>query len=611
MYNFDPYLGSIMPVSEFDFDALNEYITSSKDESLHKLALSTGKKYVGSSSSMTSVLAHFHYLLSQWRPINTSTVSQGFPGHLRSFTKIMRGPAAVFLRYNNGVYAVDADKEFENATVLMNLGKSMEKLLTLSTEDFERYRRTNKDKISGPEQSDPEAYHYSTIGDFIMRSQLDAYDPRLPGTGMFDLKTRAVVSIRMNSQNPEEGQGYQIKGRFGGFESYEREYFDMIRAAFLKYSLQVRIGRMDGIFVAFHNIERIFGFQYVSLPEMDHSIHGQDDTVIGDTEFKLSISLWNKILNKATERFPEQSLRFHFETREAQTPFMYIFAEPVTEEEVHNIQTRRNEEVAAVQKRLLYPETAQEEPATSDSAAEAAASDSGVEASTPDIGVEFGTAAAKGFKTLEEALGQKKGQDTTVTDSGTVNADGTSALGSSQNEEYDSTTKADTKFLDGLKKPEEGNLKPLLGMILTVQNKVNGVPVTRPNELKPEDDWKVDYEVTEFTSLARAWSVYEACQKRRATTAALDEDDDRKASVYLQQLKELSAKGREWRKRQDEIDRDYGTIALNLESKKGSRSEAGKTSSPSPQTSSSSQSSSEPPDSSSPSVVTKLFKYFS
>jgi hypothetical protein len=32
-----------------------------------------------------------------------------------------------------------------------------------------------------------------------MRSQLDAYDPRLPGTGMFDLKTRAAVSIRMES----------------------------------------------------------------------------------------------------------------------------------------------------------------------------------------------------------------------------------------------------------------------------------------------------------------------------------------------------------------------------------------------------------------------------
>ncbi len=89
-----------------------------------------------------------------------------------------------------------------------------------------------------------------------MRSQLDAHDPRLPGTGMFDLKTRAVVTIRMDAQQYESTRGYEIRGRHGEWESFEREYYDMIRAAFLKYSLQVRMGRMDGIFVAFHNTER-------------------------------------------------------------------------------------------------------------------------------------------------------------------------------------------------------------------------------------------------------------------------------------------------------------------------------------------------------------------
>lgn len=39
----------------------------------------------------------------------------------------------------------------------------------------------------------------------------------------------------------------------------------MTRSAFLKYSMQVRIGNMDGIFVAYHNTARIFGFQYISL----------------------------------------------------------------------------------------------------------------------------------------------------------------------------------------------------------------------------------------------------------------------------------------------------------------------------------------------------------
>ena len=306
MYNFDPYLQNIMPVAEFDFAALKQYVTSSRDVALRTLAEEQNKRYVGSSSSMTGMLAHFHFLLSQWREIDTSMLSRSFPEKLTSFTLIQRAPTAVFLRWKDGTYAIDADKEFDSPNILSLLGKSMEKLLTLETEDFERYRKSSSDHVTQDESELPEAFHYSTIGDFLMRSQLDAYDPRLPGTGMFDLKTRSVVSIRMNTQQPEQGMGYEIKGRFGQFESYEKEYFDMIRAAFLKYSLQVRMGRMDGIFVAFHNTERIFGFQYISLEEMDLALHGQSDKTLGDQEFKLSLELLNKILDRATEKFPEQ-----------------------------------------------------------------------------------------------------------------------------------------------------------------------------------------------------------------------------------------------------------------------------------------------------------------
>ena len=138
-----------------------------------------------------------------------------------------------------------------------------------------------------------------------MRSQLDAKDPRLPGTGVFDLKTRAVVSIRMNHKKYEEGSGYQLRHALGEWESFEREFYDMTRATLLKYSLQVRMGRMDGIFLAYHNIERIFGFQYLSLPDLDAVLHGQRDTTLGDQEFKLSISLVDELLTRATAAFPD------------------------------------------------------------------------------------------------------------------------------------------------------------------------------------------------------------------------------------------------------------------------------------------------------------------
>jgi Mitochondrial protein Pet127 len=58
--------------------------------------------------------------------------------------------------------------------------------------------------------------------------------------------------------------------------------------------------------VAFHNTEKIFGFQYIPLEEMDSCLHGGWNTGIGDREFKLSLQLLNDVLNKSTEKFPEQ-----------------------------------------------------------------------------------------------------------------------------------------------------------------------------------------------------------------------------------------------------------------------------------------------------------------
>ena len=304
VYNFDPYLERIMPAAEFDFNALKRYITSSDDNTLRNIASDSDKRYSGSSSSMTAVLAHFHYLISQWRPLEFGTLSKSFPNASTNTTVIERAPAAIFLKWRNGRYAIDADKEFSNSNILMMLGKSMEKLLTLPTSEFEKYRLSNPEQVSHEARTTPDSFHFTTTGKFMLRSQLDAYDSRLPGTGMFDLKTRAVVTVRMDAKNYKEGRDYEIRQSYGEWESFEREYHDMIRSAFLKYSLQVRMGRMDGIFVAFHNTQRIFGFQYVPLSEMDQALHGQNDTSLGNREFALSLSLLEKVLDKATEKYP-------------------------------------------------------------------------------------------------------------------------------------------------------------------------------------------------------------------------------------------------------------------------------------------------------------------
>lgn len=579
VYNFDPYLERIMPVSDFDFSALNEYITSSRDTTLRNLAVERGKKYVGSSSSMTAVLTHFHFLLSQWREINEQTMSRGFSDKNKSFTVIQRSPCAVFLRHQDGVYAIDADKEFDSANVLMSLGKSMEKLLTLEKEDFELYRKSNKSNSSEEIPKTPEAYHYSELGDFLMRSQLDAYDPRLPGTGMFDLKTRAVVSIRMNAKKYEDGVGYEIRNRFGDYESYEREFFDMIRSAFLKYSLQVRMGRMDGIFVAFHNVERIFGFQYVSLSELDMHLHGQSDTTLGDQEFNTSVKLLNEVLDRAAAKFPGRSLRLHFETRNAVTPFMYIFAEPMDEDKIKAIQEKNKGEIDAYEKRIYNSGTilsANRESVASVEGAVEALSGSKSQETREDAMEELDVncnlelnleesadslASSTERASSEELLDSLESSESHLSSTDieeSVDADSITA-GASKND-------ADVSFLDEIDqiRPESlsGEPQSVLAMTLMIFNKVNGTRVVRPKNLGPDDKWSIDYELAEVESQERAQRLYKACLTRREAALSAPQDQDAYANFYLKKLKTMSDKGAEWRKAQDELDVGREVVVL-------------------------------------------------
>jgi hypothetical protein len=104
-----------------------------------------------------------------------------------------------------------------------------------------------------------------------------------------------------------------LKRAHGLYESFEREYYDMIRSAFLKYSFQVRIGHMDGILVAYHNTRKIFGFQYISREEMDSRLFGS--TRIGDDVFRNSLVMFESVLDEATKKYPAQTLRISFDTK--------------------------------------------------------------------------------------------------------------------------------------------------------------------------------------------------------------------------------------------------------------------------------------------------------
>ncbi|SMN20015.1 similar to Saccharomyces cerevisiae YOR017W PET127 Protein with a role in 5'-end processing of mitochondrial RNAs, located in the mitochondrial membrane [Maudiozyma saulgeensis] len=280
VYLFDPKLEKITP--EFlekkiyttgnQKDPTNNkenaplFITPHRDKSLMAVAKKLRKRYISSSSSMTAILSHFHFLLSNFRGLNIedTPISDRFDHRRCNFSRGAKFPATVILRkMNNKIRSIDSDKTFDKEMVLSLLGHSLENFLTVDSKS--------------PKLQD-DFYHYSKINDFIVRSQLDAYDPSLPGTGVFDLKTRAVSAIRHDLPYVEKNNnvtGYRLDRIHGQYESFEREFYELIRSTLLKYSLQSRIGKMDGIFVAYHNISKLFGFQYLPQEELDYIIHSK------------------------------------------------------------------------------------------------------------------------------------------------------------------------------------------------------------------------------------------------------------------------------------------------------------------------------------------------
>lgn len=329
IYNYDPHLRKVLDVDLFDYGALPPYLTSSRDPELLEITEKQGKRYCGSTSSMTGLLSHCYYLLSRWKEPELSGFSPAFGEMPTGFSEGAKMPVSIVLRRQpSGFYAIDADKfsdgDAENSNyVLTSLGKSLEKFLTASPQEYRLYERINSWKLSEEVRNQQEAYHYAKTEKLLMRSQLDCHDPRLPN-GTFDLKTRAVVSVRHDRANYPEASGYQIQYGKGLWESFEREYFDMVRAAFLKYNFQARIGHMDGIFVAYHNTSQIFGFQYIPLKEMNLRLFGSNE--MGDAAYNLCLGLLEKILDTVTAQIPDESVAVTLETRSGANA-MTVFAE--------------------------------------------------------------------------------------------------------------------------------------------------------------------------------------------------------------------------------------------------------------------------------------------
>lgn len=71
-------------------------------------------------------------------------------------------------------------------------------------------------------------------------------------------------------------------------------------------SFQARIGAMDGVFIAYHNTARMFGFQYVPVAEMEQRLYGPGPPERGERVFEKCVGLMEVLVAQIVDCFPGQ-----------------------------------------------------------------------------------------------------------------------------------------------------------------------------------------------------------------------------------------------------------------------------------------------------------------
>ncbi|OBA19981.1 Pet127-domain-containing protein [Metschnikowia bicuspidata var. bicuspidata NRRL YB-4993] len=376
VYNFNPYLKQIVSHEDFDFEKVQKFVSASKDATLLREAKAQNKKFYSSTSSMTLTLHQFYLFLNNYTPSEDSKYRFDFPNFSRTARDL---PLAVIVEPKgvneaNGetIYSVTSDKSTDVEILLSAMGHCLEALLTTEEEEFKELLIKRDGDEKDEKKTAENVYNYLGYGDFLMRSQLDCYDSRLPGNGTFDLKTRAAASVRYDKASEAADSSYQIWKLKGNVESFQREFEDLIRTGgLLKYGFQARIGQMDGIFVAYHNINSFFGFQYLPLSEIDKvfysntrfdekiETHGaandieQDGnmaSLFAEAQFKASIRIWQDVMKTVERDFKGteyEGSAFRLVTnrvsrRENPAPqkesFLSVFAVPISRAEADELQ---------------------------------------------------------------------------------------------------------------------------------------------------------------------------------------------------------------------------------------------------------------------------------
>lgn len=297
------FLKNIPKLENLAMDHIPEYIPPSQDKTLLEFARNSNIKYVMSTSTISQVLSQIYYLLSWFRPPMFDNVFEEFENEPKKYMISQRKPVTNILRKldeSKGIYGLDGDPgifQYKN-DILLNLGRVLERFLTLTPDEFNSSLLKNNAKYENKYVIPDDHHRFMKVNnDICLRSQIDchSFNPQTKQPFVFEIKTRACCPMRYELANFADFFDYKINNIKGLHSSFEREYYDLIRGAFLKYAFQLKIGRMDGAFMAYHNTQEIFGFEYIKTKEIMERVFGSE--IYSDVCFLISSKILTELLN--------------------------------------------------------------------------------------------------------------------------------------------------------------------------------------------------------------------------------------------------------------------------------------------------------------------------
>ena len=294
---------------EIDMERISSWKPPSLDTQLLNMGLENKTKFVMSTSSVSSLMTHLLFLSSFFKEADYSMLASFNRASQMRFMSSYKSGSSCFLRKLHGspdIYAVDSDQGLlePKHKILMDMGHIIEKICIKDVEEFQgMYVKSHQD-LEKYKTLDSDYHRFIKVDrDLLIRSQIDCQGVDAQGNNIvFEIKSRAASVLRYRVWEYYKFLDYELKEIYGDLNTFEREYYDLIRGAFLKYFLQMHIGQMDGAFIFYHNTLETLGFEYIKQDDIKKTLAG--DSFKADIIFYSSAKLTTIVLDKVIQDNP-------------------------------------------------------------------------------------------------------------------------------------------------------------------------------------------------------------------------------------------------------------------------------------------------------------------